>query len=261
MPVVLADIDGTLVHSRRRCADVTGAVVAERYQGRDVGFISAAGWAMLARLQSEAVVVPATARTVRQYSRVEFPALPRVAVVAAGGLILIDGTPDPVWAAATEAMVAATSVTVADVVERMTALPATEEPRNGDDRFAYVRVAGDADIADFERWCAERGWRVVRQDGRVYALPGSLSKASAIPRLTEILGTAPTMVLGDGLMDVEMMRAVEHRISPTSGAIWTSGLRISTPAEGVGLAATEAVLEAAIALLATPEAASKAGPF
>lgn len=56
-PLVLADIDGTLVHSHRRCADVQGAIVVERYDGRAVGFMSPSAFAMLTDLQARSILV------------------------------------------------------------------------------------------------------------------------------------------------------------------------------------------------------------
>lgn len=256
-PVILADLDGTLVHSRRRCPDLRGARVIERYEGRDVGFISPKAWDMLGTLQADATVVPATARTVRQYSRIEFPTLPAVALVAGGGLILVDGVPDPGWSSVTQAMLDSTDATVEQVVERMATLRVTEEPRNGDDRFACVKVAAEADTSGFGDWCAKRGWRVVRQDGRIYAMAAQLSKAAAAPRLSEIVGDAPSIVLGDGLMDLEMMALVRHRFTPMEGALWRSGSRLATPVEGVGLQSAEAMLAAAAACLGAVQSNNK----
>lgn len=258
LPVVLADIDGTLVHSRRKCADIRGAVVAEVYDGRDVGFISPTGWNLLAELQALSVFVPATARTISQYSRIRFPSVPPVAVVAAGGVILVDGIADPVWSAATQEIVDSTSATVEQVVAQLGTLPVAEQPRNGDGCFGCVKVVEGSDISDFERWCSERDWRVVRQDERIYVLPRQLSKAAALPRLAEIVGARPVMALGDGLMDVEMMLVVEHRISPAGGAIWQADPHIATAAEGLGLTATEAVLRLANDCLRRIKAANKA---
>lgn len=229
----------------------------ERYEGRDVGFISPKAWDMLGTLQADATVVPATARTVRQYSRIEFPTLPAVALVAGGGLILVDGVPDPEWSSVTQAMLDSTDATVEQVVERMATLRVTEEPRNGDDRFACVKVAAEADTSGFGDWCAKRGWRVVRQDGRIYAMAAQLSKAAAAPRLSEIVGDAPSIVLGDGLMDLEMMALVRHRFTPMEGALWRSGSRLATPVEGVGLQSAEAMLAAAAACLGAVQSNNK----
>ena len=256
--MVLSDLDGTLVHSSRRCPDVQGAVVVEVYEERAVGFMSPTAWAALAELQSRSVFVPATARTARQYGRIRFPERPRVAIVAAGGVILVDGEPDPAWMQVTRAMVDDTAATVADVVERMRGLEVVEEPRSGDDRFACVKVAAGGDTGSFESWCRNHGWRVVCQDGRVYALPLGMSKAAAIPRVAELVGAPPTMALGDGLMDVEMLGAVEHAISPEDSALWRAGHRITVAVPGVALSATEAVLACALARVAASIAANKA---
>src|SRR5262249_53722219 len=152
----------------------------------DVGFMEPEAWDLLARVQREGYLVPATARTIHQYSRIRFPEAPRVAVLAGGAVVLVDGEVDGVWDAEVRAMLGATRASVTEVADHMDRLPTTEAPRIGDDRFAYVRVAAEADVAGFTAWCVEHGWRVVHQDGRIYAHPEGLSKASPLARVAEL---------------------------------------------------------------------------
>ncbi|HEV7721482.1 MAG TPA: hypothetical protein VGO60_09365, partial [Iamia sp.] len=187
-PVVLADLDGTLVHSRRRVPEPDGHRVVEVYEGRDVGFMTQEAWDLLAQVQARGYLVPATARTIRQFSRIRFPEPPRVAILAGGAIVWVDGEIDPVWDAEVQGRLDAAGASVAEVAARLGELPTTEEPRIGDDRFAYVRVAPEADVAGFTAWCAERGWRVVHQDGRIYCHPHGLSKSSPLPRVAELVG-------------------------------------------------------------------------
>ena len=245
-PVVLADLDGTLVHSRRRVPDPAGHLVVEVYDGRDVGFITPEAWDLLAQVQRRGYLVPATARTIRQFSRIRFPEPPRVAVLAGGAVVLVDGEVDPVWDAEVQARLAAAGASVEEVASRLHDEPTTEEPRIGDDRFAYVRVAPEADVVGFTAWCAERGWRVVHQDGRIYCHPEGLSKSSPLPRVAELVGAAPAIALGDGLMDAELLSAVPVALTPAEGPLWMSGWRQGSSVDGFGPASTTLLLAAVL---------------
>jgi len=251
-PVVLADLDGTLIHSRRRVPEPEGHMVVEVYDGRDVGFMAPEAWELLAEVQRRGHLVPATARTVRQFSRIRFPEPPRVAVVAGGAIVWVDGAIDPVWDAEVRDRLAATRASVADVAARLGEEPTTEEPRIGDDRFAYVRVAPEADVVGFTEWCAERGWRVVHQDGRIYCHPEGLSKSSPLPRVAELVGGEPAIALGDGLMDAELLSAVPVALTPAEGPLWMSGWRQGSSVDGFGPGSTTLLLTAVLDSISTP---------
>ncbi len=251
-PVVLADLDGTLVHSRRRVPEPDGHVVVEVYDGRDVGFMEPEAWDLLARVQAQGLLVPATARTIRQYSRIRFPQQPRVAILAGGAIVLVDGEVDDVWDAEVRGRLAAARASVVEVAERMSALPTTEEPRIGDDRFAYVRVAPEADVSELVAWCAEVGWRVVHQDGRIYAHPVGLSKASPLDRVAELVGGPPAIALGDGLMDAELLAAAPTALTPALGPLWMSGWRQGSSVDGFGPASATLLLAAVVDSLSSP---------
>jgi hypothetical protein len=249
-PVVLADLDGTLVHSRRRVPDPAGLVVVEVYDGRDVGFMEPEAWRLLAEVQERGLLVPATARTMGQYSRIRFPLPPRVAILAGGAIVLVDGEVDEVWDAEVQGMLAAARASVVEVADRMAQLPTTEQPRIGDDRFAYVRVAPEADVVAFTDWCAEHGWKVVHQDGRIYAHPIGLTKASPLARVGEIVGAAPAVALGDGLMDAELLDAVPVALTPSLGPLWMSGWRQGASVDGFGPTSATLLLAAVLDTIA-----------
>lgn len=251
-PVIVADLDGTLIHSRRRVPEPDGHIVVEVYEGRDVGFMAPEAWELLAEVQGRGLLVPATARTIRQFSRIRFPEPPRVAVLAGGAVVLVDGEIDPVWDAEVRARLDATGASVVDVAARLGDEPTTEEPRIGDDRFAYVRVAPEADVVGFTAWCEERGWSVVHQDGRIYCHPAGLSKASPLDRVTELVGSPPAIALGDGLMDAELLSAVPVALTPAEGPLWVSGWRQGSSVDGFGPASTTLLLAAVIDSLSPP---------
>lgn len=252
-PVVLADLDGTLIHSRRRVPEPDGHLVVEVYDGRDVGFMTPEAWDLLAEVQRRGLLVPATARTIRQFSRIRFPEPPRVAILAGGAIVRVDGEIDPVWDAEVQSRLDGAGASVAEVAARLGTMPTTEEPRIGDDRFAYVRVAPEADVEDFTAWCGARGWRVVHQDGRIYCHPEGLSKSSPLPRVAELVGSPPAIALGDGLMDAELLSAVPVALTPAEGPLWMSGWRQGSSVDGFGPASTTLLLAAVLDSITTSE--------
>lgn len=251
LAVMVADLDGTLIHSARRCPDPDGMVIVERYDDRDVGFMTPACWTALEDLQALAELIPVTSRVRRQYDRIRFPRQPRVAVIEAGARILVDGTPDPAWDARTAAVVASTEVSPAEVAERMALLETTEPVRTGELALVNARVGPQNPNAfrEFEQWCMQHGWTTVDQDGRIYVLPDGIGKAQAAVRAAELAGGAIVVAAGDGLMDEAMLRAAPLALTPEHGPLWTSGRRFATAVAGFGpLTAERIVLHAIIAV-------------
>ena len=89
------------IYSRAAAGDSPPAdmVAVEHLDGRAISFMTTTGLALLSRLVAEQVVVPVTTRTPEQLARVRLPGSPsRYAVAANGGVLLVDGKPDPNWA-------------------------------------------------------------------------------------------------------------------------------------------------------------------
>ncbi len=222
--VVVCDLDGTIVHSARR-RTVEATVVVEQYEGRDVGFMTSAGWDALTALQQRSCFIPVTARTEQQYRRLRFPQRPKFAVVACGGRVLIDDTVDEHWHDHAGRTVAESGATCSEVVEELARVELAEPPRIGDDVFVYARTSPGASIMEFARWCRERRWTTVEQDGRLYALPNGIGKVHALARVRQLTSADVVVGAGDGLMDAELLSALPTAFTPELGPLWKSGWR------------------------------------
>ncbi len=246
MPIIVADLDGTIIHSARRCPAGRRLVVVETYEDRDVGFMTDAGWSALATLQSIASFVPATARTERQYARLRFPSPPPIAVVEAGAVVLVDGTACGAWAQQVAKALDATGTTQSAVARRMRCLHLAEEARTGDHALVYARLATGHGVESFGRWCADRNWRIVRQDGRLYALPEGIDKSLAVDWVVQNSGGAVVAAAGDGLMDLRLLASAPLAITPAGGPLWNSGWRAGISVVGYGPDSAEQILVHAI---------------
>ena len=136
-------------------------------------------------LQVVATVVPTTTRTPEQLARVHLPGPPaRCAIAANGGHLLVDGAPDPGWAASVRERLAG----CAPLAEVESHLRARSGPfvlglRTASDLFAYAVVdravlpAGWVD--ELAAWCAPRGWTVSLQGRKVYAVPAAADQVGS----------------------------------------------------------------------------------
>lgn len=229
-------------------------IVVERYDNRDVGFMTAACWTALGELQDMAAVIPVTARVQRQYDRIRFPRSPRIAVVEAGSRILVDGTPNREWDERTARLVRDAGATPTEVSARMARLELTEPVRTGDVALVYARVAGNAEISDFAHWCTRHGWNAVAQDGRIYVLPDGIDKGPAAVEAARLASGVIVAAAGDGLMDEAMLRAAPLALTPEHGPLWSSGRRFATAIAGYGPESAERIVLAAVAAISQKQA-------
>ena len=245
------DLDRTLIYSASAAglpASLPPLRVVECYDGAPLSRMTCRSWTRLAELMQRAVVVPVTTRTVAQYGRVLLPAVPRYALCANGGALLVDGVPDMSWTGWVQQVTGAAEP-LAAVMDRLSAVvgePWVKTVRTADDLFCYLvahsRVAvPDQWLADFSATAAADGWAVSVQGRKVYAVPAGLSKASALSRLREVVADsagAPVFLLaaGDSLLDAPMLIRADEAIRPAHGELhergWTPPRLAVTVASG-----------------------------
>ena len=234
--VVATDLDGTVLFSDRAMAPTRPDparltpvdVVGERVYGYMTDTVAAA-WA---RLAGAGALVPATTRSVAQYTRLRLPGpRPRYAVVCNGGRVLVDGEPDPAWERGVRAAIAAGGAPFDEVRRRCDAWRAERgfaSLRTVDDLFLYftvtVRERWFADFAgEVGAWCRRQGWRVSLQGRKLYLLPAVLDKAPAVAEVAARIGAARVVAGGDSLLDERMLRDAAAAIHPAHGELHVTG--------------------------------------
>jgi hypothetical protein len=230
--VIASDLDRTLIYSRSAAGSATPELVCvEMLDGRPQSFMTAAAHAMLAQVRRATRLVPTTTRTPAQYGRIELPGGPApFAVVSNGGHILVDGVPDLLWRAAVQERIARAGATLAEVVAHLDALVDDAWVRNrrvADDLFCYLVVDVAAMprsfLADWSRWCGERGWVVSMQGRKIYALPAALTKEAAIAEVLRRVGGTRLLAAGDGALDAGLLETADDGIRPAHGELDETG--------------------------------------
>jgi hypothetical protein len=250
--LVATDLDRTLIYSVAAAGrPVAGLVPVERYRDREISFLSVAAADLFADLAAAHVVVPVTTRTPEQLARVRLPGPPpRWAVAANGGVLLVDGAPDPAWAERVQAAVGAVKPLDAALAELEAACdPAwAQTPRVAAELFCYVvvdRATLPAGVVERLRgWAGPAGWAVSLQGRKLYLVPTPLTKSAAVAEVARRAGTALTLAAGDSLLDIDLLAAAHRGVRPGHGEIADSGWSAPhvTALTATGVAAGEEIL-------------------
>jgi hypothetical protein len=249
--LVASDLDRTLIYSakaRRLGADTEPAVCVETHNGRPTSFMTAAAADQLGDLTGRVTFVPVTTRIVEQYRRVRLPgAPPAFAIVANGGVLLVDGQPDQGWARHVRRELAR-SAPLDDIWTHVGGVcrpEFTEKLRNASGLFCYavVRPAHlpDGFVAELAAWAAERGWRTSLQGRKLYWVPDRLRKAAALAEVAARTDPALVLAAGDSLLDIDLLLAADRGIRPRHGELheqgWCAPTVTTTAASGIAAGA------------------------
>lgn len=238
--LIASDLDRTLIYSRSALGlgGITGAeaepgpplLCVESRSGVEVSYLTAAAGKLLTDLPPWAELVPFSTRTPEQLSRVRLPGpRSRYAVAANGGVLIVDGVPDPAWTAriSSELGTLAPLSEVWSHLERVCDPAWTLSLRRAVELFCYAvvdreRLPGTW-VDELSAWTAERGWRVSLQGRKLYLVPQTLTKAAAMAELAHRLEASLTLAAGDSLLDLDLLAGSDRGIHPAHGEIADSG--------------------------------------
>ncbi len=252
--LVAVDLDQTVVYSRRSVGEQPGPlVVVEHLDGEPSSSMTEAAVAAWRVLAARHLVVPVTTRTVEQYRRVRLPSPVPYAVCANGGVLLVDGARDAAW----DRDVARTSADATPLPEVLALLREVErEPwvrgvRPAEELFAYVVAHSRDDIpvpwlTGLTRALSPLGWGVSVQGRKVYAVPSGLSKAGAVRRLADRLGSHVVLAAGDSLLDRPLLELAVSSggaaVRPAHGELHDIGWSGAHVTDAAGARAAEELL-------------------
>lgn len=235
MTVACLDLDRTLIYSAA-ALDLPGPdsaaprlICVEIYRGAPLSFLTEAAADTLRALQDVATVVPTTTRTPEQLARVRLPGpAARYAIAANGGVLLVDGHPDPEWTATVRERLAGCAPPAEVEAElRARGRPFLHRLRIAAELFTYAvvdRAALPAGwVQELATWCAQRGWTVSLQGRKVYAVPRPLTKSAAAAEVLARVGCGPLLAAGDSLLDADLLIAADAAIRPAHGELADAG--------------------------------------
>lgn len=232
--IIATDLDRTLIYSRAALAefgdDPAAFLPVEHHDGGEASWMTPVAARVFARLAEVAEIVPVTTRTPDQWRRISLPGPPaRYAVAANGGVLLVDGRPDPDWRAAIKTGLTrvAPLAEIWDHAGHVCRAEWTSKLRNAEDLFCYAvlhrsRVPAGF-VAETAAWAGSRGWQVSLQGRKLYFVPGPLTKSAAVAEVARRTGTDRVVAAGDSLLDTDLLEAAERGIVARHGELVASG--------------------------------------
>jgi hydroxymethylpyrimidine pyrophosphatase-like HAD family hydrolase len=235
--LVASDLDRTLIYSPSALAlsvadeEAPRLLCVEVHEGRPLSFMTETAAVLIQRLAASAEFVPATTRTRKQYRRINLPGpVPRYAICANGGHILVKGHTDHDWNAEMRRRLAEGCAPLAEVREFM-ARTADEswmrKERVAEDLFVYLVVERsllpEGWVKDLAEWAEERGWTVSLQGRKIYAVPKPLTKSAALAEVVRRTGADHVLAAGDSLLDAELLLAAHTGWRPGHGELADTG--------------------------------------
>ncbi|MEU5519548.1 HAD family hydrolase [Streptomyces sp. NPDC093250] len=266
--IVASDLDRTLIYSAAALALTMPDARAPRllcvevHESRPLSYMTQTAAELLTDLGDEAVFVPTTTRTRKQYQRINLPGPPPAyAICANGGHLLVDGETDRDWHARVLARLADECAPLAEVQEHLlrTADPVwVRKHRVAEDLFAYLVVERELLreewVKELAVWAENRGWTVSLQGRKIYAVPKPLTKSAAMREVARRTGARLTLAAGDSLLDADLLLAADQGWRPGHGELaeadWTAPAIRALPERGV--LAGERILREFLRTVRTP---------
>ena len=189
--LITTDLDRTLIFSRRATSQLGGGLPADAVElagGVAAGELCRAARDALTALPATTQICVATSRSVARLARLRLPFARRYAIAANGGVVLVDGTPDPQWAARIRQLLAraAPAARVRAVLHG-----APWVARMGDeDEMCALAITGESllaaeQLAAVADRCAELGWAASLIGRKLYAFPAGFGKEHAAAFVAE----------------------------------------------------------------------------
>jgi hypothetical protein len=235
--LVASDLDRTLIYSPSALA-LSGPdeyaprlLCVEVHQSQPLSFMTETAAGLIVRLAAAAEFVPATTRTRGQYRRINLPGpVPRFAICANGGHILVGGRTDHDWNAGMRRRLDEGCAPLGEIRDHLarTCDPAwLRKERIAEDLFAYLVVERsllpDGWVKDLAGWAGELGWTVSVQGRKVYAVPEPLTKSAALEEVVRRCGADRVLAAGDSLLDAELLLAADQGWRPGHGELADAG--------------------------------------
>lgn len=213
-----SDLDNTLIYSYKR--DIgADKINVERYQGREISFITRRTSWLLKDVMEKTIFVPTTTRTVEQYERIDLGiGIPDYALVCNGGILLRNGMEDPEWYMDSLELIQNSR----DEIEKGILLLRDDARRIFELRFlrelfVFTKCREpEAVVRDMKSALDIGRVDVFHNGAKVYVVPKQLNKGAAVVRLKEKLGARTVIAAGDSEFDLSMLEKADYAIAPDS---------------------------------------------
>lgn len=214
--LLFSDLDSTLIYSHRHVHD-DSCVWVEELRAKQQSFMTAAAYRFFVQ-QRSLRAVPVTTRDHAQYARLSGLAEAmdwKHALICNGAVLLSGGAEDMLWHEGSERLSAPDQPHLAKLRQLAENKDGTEAVIRSDPFMFYVRAENADETYSLLKSAADPEHIAVYRDSRkVYCIPHSLSKGSAVRRYCSRFGYDSFMAAGDSAFDISMLSAAAESFCP-----------------------------------------------
>jgi len=228
--LITTDLDRTLIFSPRATSQLGGGLPADAVEmsgGQTAGELCYAARDAVTALPADVRICVATSRSISRLARLRLPFALRYAIAANGGVVLVDGVPDPQWAARIRQLLAR-AAPAAQVRALFAGAPWLARMGDEDEMCALAIVdeslLAPEQLAVIADRCAGVGWEASLIGRKLYAFPAGFGKEHAAAyvaeKVAEEAGAAPLrLAAGDTEHDRLMLADADRAWVPAESEL------------------------------------------
>ena len=252
--IYFSDLDRTLIYSNKFIGKEKNEICVEILNGEEISYMSPKAIEYLKEILKDKKFIPTTTRSIEQFKRIKFQEQDinfEWSIVSNGGNILYKGEIVKEW---TEMLISKlkTCGSLEYIMEvfkgKYKNIDGINKVRDVDNVFFYIVV--DEDIFDesnievFKGFFLDFKWNVYVNGRKIYFLPEVVTKEAAIEFLSNHLNENKFGVLGDSIMDLNMLKAAYKAYIPKESYIENYEInRNSFISKKSGFSGTEEILK------------------
>jgi hydroxymethylpyrimidine pyrophosphatase-like HAD family hydrolase len=254
MNAFASDLDRTLIFSGR-ILEAYGSdgneELIELLDGKPISYISSKTKSILKQINEDMLFIPVTTRTIEQYKRIQLfqdEIVPEYAITNNGGTILKRGIVLKEWSFHVKELLE-NCTPLEEVMKKIAAL---DDPKwikkikPGDHVYFYIILQTEhfstSRLIELRGLIDNLGWHLSLQGRKLYFIPKTLNKWSAVHYLSDVLGLNEISTAGDSLLDYELITNGVHGIAPLHGEVLDYDHTLNKTGQA-GIKASEEIVE------------------
>lgn len=217
MYIFNSDIDNTLIFSYKH--DIGPQKVnIELYKNREISFVTEYTYNLLSTVIEKTFFVPATTRSIEQYSRIDWGVrAPEYALVCNGGVLLRKGIEDESWYSRSLEIAAPAEAELNKAWYFLEGEPRRNfELRFIKNLFIFTKCIDSIKvIEELKKLLDNSIVDIFNNNEKVYVIPKGLNKGSALLRFRDLYKkTLKIIAAGDSEFDISMSRVCDIFLAP-----------------------------------------------
>ena len=222
-----SDLDRTLIFSERTKLANSDYQCIERYDGRNVSYISTTTMERLKKLNSMIDFVPVTTRSFQQYKRITLfqrNLQPKIAIAANGGVIIKNGEIDEVWQQYVSKQMNELPLLFSQIQTHFsTTFNAPYVLRIYEvEQLFFVLIIDheklpNTELQQLQLELEQYNWTCCLLGRKIYILPRFLTKGAAVQYIKSQYDYDLHLAAGDSALDLSMLEIADQCFIPHHG--------------------------------------------